>query len=135
RLPPPSMDSRCTSLEPAAHWVVAAAGYGHSGAVDSEGRAWSWGWGSLGQLGRDAGAGSGARPVLVSGLTGQRVVALDCGWAHTAVVTGEPPLAARTCSRLSPAICALLLLLLLLLQLGAIYCASVRAPMASWALM
>lgn len=65
--------------------VGIAAGNYHSAAWDDQGKAWTWGWGVHGQLGH----GNIMDEFLPSRLTyiPDRVLSIECGYAHTLVLT------------------------------------------------
>jgi X-linked retinitis pigmentosa GTPase regulator len=60
----------------------------HTVAVTETGHVVSWGWGSDGQLG-NGNKDDQMIPTLVKALSTQRVIAVSCGYYHTAVVTEE----------------------------------------------
>jgi protein ATS1 len=69
--------------------VALAVGMRHCVALDRLGRAWGWGAGGRGQLGRAAGARVVARPSLVQEVEG--VTAVSCGQHFTVLSTAQGP--------------------------------------------
>jgi alpha-tubulin suppressor-like RCC1 family protein len=61
-------------VPPVASAAIAAAGYGHTVILKSDGTVWTWGYGGYGQLG-NASWGSSSVPVQVSGLSGVQAIA------------------------------------------------------------
>ncbi|TYZ64694.1 hypothetical protein PybrP1_011047 [[Pythium] brassicae (nom. inval.)] len=67
-----------------------AAGGMHSLALDSDGRVWSWGDNTHGQLGTGSDASVGASPAPLS--LERRALSVSAGWAHSALLTDSDEL-------------------------------------------
>eukprot|EP01023_Acetabularia_acetabulum_P018212 TRINITY_DN191_c1_g1_i2.p1 TRINITY_DN191_c1_g1~~TRINITY_DN191_c1_g1_i2.p1 ORF type:complete len:337 (+),score=52.93 TRINITY_DN191_c1_g1_i2:279-1289(+) len=69
-------------------WVLTAAGWRNSSAVDTTGQLFVWGWNKFGQLGL-GNYTDYHYPQKVQTLCGKEVRLLSCGWRHTMVVTRD----------------------------------------------